>query len=220
MQRSKIEWCDFTTNPVKGYCPMGCSYCYARAIYDRFKWDKNISFETTELWKWSSLPAGAKVFVGSTIELFGPWVRESWLERIFHAVRLRPDITFIFLTKRPENLAKWNPWPDNAWVGSSAENEEIALQRIPQMFRVNAPIRFVSFEPLLGPVRLGFSTAYIDWFIIGAQTGKGPKPPLEDVHGWAGDIIRVADQAHVPVFLKDNLHWPVQRREFPRREKR
>jgi len=95
---------------------------------------------------------------------------------------------------------------------------------------VDAPVRFMSFEPLLGPISnvvcdpvesIAFGDeplqmiADLDWVIIGAQTGRGPKPPLSEVHKWAQEIIDAADSAGIKVFLKDNLQWPVERREWP-----
>ena len=75
MQKSKIEWTDYTSNPLKGLCPVACPYCYARGMYHRFKWNPDIWFEPRELETWKRIPAGSKVFVGSTIELFGEWNR-------------------------------------------------------------------------------------------------------------------------------------------------
>lgn len=220
MNKSKIEWCDYTINPVKGYCPVACPYCYARRMYDRFKWDKTIRFNQLELLYGISRirDEHPKIFVGSTIELFGEWVKSEWLESIFRWVRKFNWCTFIFLTKRPENLAKWNPWPDNCWVGVSVESGEYTYGKniSTSMRSVIAPIKFISFEPLQGSCH-GIIPDWCKWVIIGAETGnrKG-KPPLSEVHKWAGEIIKAADDAGIPVFLKDNLKWPIERQEFPK----
>ena len=69
MNKTKIEWCDYTVNPVKGYCPVGCPYCYARAMYDRFGWDKTIRQDTNEYLRVLNLKKPSRIFVGSTIDL-------------------------------------------------------------------------------------------------------------------------------------------------------
>ncbi len=93
MQHTKIEWVrnqdgtqGYSINPVKGVCPVDCkdnqgkSYCYARRLYKRFKWDETIRFEPLD---YKKFPDGSKVFVGSTMELFGDWVKPTWLDQIF-----------------------------------------------------------------------------------------------------------------------------------------
>ena len=229
MNKTKIEWCDYTSNPVKGYCPNACPYCYARAMYDRFGWDKTIRLEPAELDTWPIVPPGSKVFVGSTIDLFGPWIQSEWLADILSEIRMGCDhATFIFLTKFPENLSKWHNWPDNAWVGATATDYHMGHWAVYHLLSCDARVKFISFEPLLGSmtdpepeelwklITARDIVVNLDWVIIGAQTGRGPKPPLSDVHRWAQEIIDAADSEGIPVFLKDNLQWPVQRREFPR----
>lgn len=155
MQKTRIEWTDYTSNPVKGYCPMACSYCYARAMYDRFGWDKTIRFEAYEIFKAHKIETPSRIFVGSTIELFGDWIPDEWLRDIFDDVKKFPQHTFQFLTKCPQNLPKWNPWPDNAWVGVSCTNRKQLLEarRVYSSSIIQggiwAKVKFISFEPLL-----------------------------------------------------------------------
>lgn len=227
MNKTKIEWTDYTANPVKGYCPMACPYCYARAMYDRFGWDKVVRFEFfNAFYKGVSITSvhdGSKIFVGSTIELFGEWVKGEWIERVLELVRQYPQHTFQFLAKCPENLAKWNPWPENAWVGATVIGSGFAPAWRNLAF-VDAPVKFVSFEPLLSEVSnldlIGdmdylrmLKGTDISWIIIGAQTNPYKPPKAE----WVQEIIDTADKAEVPTFLKDNLQWPEQRREWPKR---
>jgi len=217
MNKTKIEWADYTSNPVKGYCPNACPYCYARAMYDRFGWDKTIRFTPGTLADISVAKPGSRIFVGSTIDLFGSWVKPEWMARILReGVEHYPDRTFIFLTKFPERLVRWNPWPENAWVGVTHDGTKGSLRWDTDRLRdVQATIKFVSFEPLLRPIYGLQFLPQLNWVIIGAQTGGDPKPPLSDVHRWAQEIIDAANAAGTPVFLKDNLHWPVQRRDWP-----
>ena len=83
MNKTRIDWADYTINPVKGLCPMACSYCYARRMYKRFHWDETVRFEPEQAFVDAfNAPAGSKIFVGSTMELFGDWVKPNWLEQI------------------------------------------------------------------------------------------------------------------------------------------
>lgn len=218
MNKTKIEWTDYTSNPVKGYCPMPLSKCplgkncYARGMYDRFGWDKTIRFDPNEHCDWVKVKSGERVFVGSTIELFGEWIPYPWMACIMEAVRCNPQATFIFLTKCPENLSKFNPWPDNAWVGVSVIADGPMTTALTNLGCVEAPVRFLSFEPLLGAITMRSHPmkGIVDWIIIGAQTNPY-KPPRQE---WVQEIIDAADRAGIPVFLKDNLHWAIQRREW------
>lgn len=207
MQKTGIEWTDYTSNPVRGYCPMACPYCYSRKIYDRFKWDKTIRFSPGELDKWDKAKPGSKIFVGSMIELFGDWVDESWLREIFRHVELYPYLTFQFLTKQPQNLAVFSPFPDNCWVGATATNAKMAEEAGFWLWEVKATVKFVSFEPLLERIAAHFADYIsedvegIKWIILGSQT-KPYKPPKIE---WVQEIVDAADKAGIPVFLKDNL---------------
>lgn len=219
--RTKIEWCDYTINPVKGKCPVACSYCYARRMYDRFKWNPEIRFEgvinlSVELLR---INKPSRIFVGSTIELFGGWIDPHWMQLIFEAVRLYSQHTFIFLTKRPENLVKWSPFSPNCWVGTSIPRywddsvigHPEAFNRIRALGEVKATVKFVSFEPLQEAIASNFDfgldmafKAYgINWVIIGQQTpvSKKTEPKIE----WVRAIVQAADKAGISVFLKNNL---------------
>ena len=206
--KSKIEWCDYTINPVKGLCPMVCPYCYARRMYKRFKWNPNIRADWQETGKLPNKPS--RIFVGSTMELFGEWIKPEWMEEIFKMVKRYPQHTFIFLTKQPQNLIKWSPFPDNCWVGVSwiGDDESRPLRHIVD---IKAPVKFISFEPLLefchwwtsDLLQQSFIKAGINWVIIGAQTpySKKTAPRIE----WVKEIVDAADKAKIPVFLKNNL---------------
>lgn len=239
MNRTKIEWTDFTWSPVTG-CRKGCPFCYAARIAHRFNGTKAWpnGFEPTlheDRFDIGNTPIGAKVFVCSMGELFGPWVPEEWTRRVLEKIQELPDVQFQFLTKFPENLARWNPWPENAWVGASVVEDAALSPTLEGLSAVEARVRFISFEPLHGPIDTSeavfviadtnspdiqeltwFGALDLDWLILGSETGnRRDRPLLDDVHKWAGEIIKAADLAGVPVFLKDNLHWPVQRREWP-----
>jgi protein gp37 len=219
---TKIEWVrnqdgtqGYTINPVKGLCPMACNYCYARRMYKNPYYktmysNQSIRYDPNAFNGLPSKPS--RVFVGSTMELFGGWIMREWLEHIFEMVRYYKQHTFIFLTKQTQNLIKWSPFPDNCWVGVSATNTSQYQTGLMILNSIDANIKFFSFEPLLGriavPPEVTKQGAWlglkgIDWCIIGQQTPARPAttPKIE----WIRDVVSAADKAGVPVFLKDNL---------------
>ena len=213
MSKSKIEWCDYAINPVKGLCPVACSYCYARRMYKRFKWAEKVTWWPPAWDLVDTLKQPSRIFVGSTFELFHESLPENWMEYNLLSAKKYPQHTFIFLTKRPENLAKWSPFPSNVWVGVSATNQQMYDQALLGLFRINAKVRFVSLEPLLEKIALHLPDKLIlDWLIIGQQTPVSLKtmPRL----GWVEGIVAVADKASIPVFLKDNLISCVDQYDF------
>ena len=138
---------------------------------------------------------------------------------------------FIFLTKRPENLSKWSPFPPNTYIGVSVTNQLQYDNAVKYLAMVEAPVKFLSLEPLLNHIRiLGADFSLLQWIICGQQTpvSQTTMPEL----GWIEDIVVASDKASVPVFLKDNLRniiatelyqcgWAVGergdlRQEFPR----
>lgn len=220
MNRTKIEWTDYTWNPVTG-CLNNCPYCYARKIATRFKgtkaWPKGFepTFHEDRLIEPLFLKKPSKIFVCSMGELFGRWLEDRWIISILWIPRQCPQHIFQFLTKQPEELPRWNElWGSNTWVGVTATNGTEAQRAVIKLKQVAAPIRFISFEPLLGSPNLpdNFNKA-VDWVIIGAQTNPYHPPKRE----WVEEIIEAAGHAEIPVFLKDNLRGPKKRQEFPKR---
>ncbi len=158
MSKTKIEWLrntdgssGYTINPVKGLCPMDCkdnqgkSYCYARKMYKRFNWNPEIRFDAYWFEKLPSKPS--KIFVGSTMELFGDW--NKWMGGILLVCKNFPQHTFIFLTKQPQNLAKWSPFPENIHIGVSITNQTQYDEALFYLKDIDAKVKFLSFEPLL-----------------------------------------------------------------------
>lgn len=141
---SKIEWTDITRNPVKGKCPTACPYCYARAMYDDYNWDTSIRFRPEVMDDIPTRPC--RVFVGSTIELF---LFRQWLTKIFAKCQEYPNHTFIFLTKQPQMLVDWSPFPENCEIGVSATIQLEYVNALKYLGGVRASVKFISFEPLL-----------------------------------------------------------------------
>ncbi len=226
--KKTIGWADYTINPVKGLCPMACPYCYARRMYKRFKWNPEIRMEPD--WMEDLPKKPSRVFIGSTMELFGDWVEEWMWDSIWQYVNGYPQHTFIFLTKQPQNLIKWSPFPKNCWVGVSATNTEMFLKACSDLEEVQARVKFISVEPLLDwnfnwnqtYLTNSLKRADISWLILGQQTlvNKATMPKI----GWIQDILVAASNAgNIPVFMKNNLEpllvgqwsgWKL-RQEFP-----
>lgn len=138
-------------------------------------------------------------------DLFGEWVPREWIDAVLQVVRECPQHTFIFLSKNPARYEDYE-WPANCWIGATVESSYTA-SRLVYVSRIKAAVRFVSFEPLLGPVEK-FDLADLkdlNWVIIGAQTGPSARPAAP---GWVKNIISQARAANIPVFLKNNLKWP------------
>lgn len=111
-----------------------------------------------------------------------------WRERLWELVRITPSLDWLLLTKRPEAITDMVPWrlqwPENVWVGTTAENQHWARKRIPHLVAIPAVVRFVSAEPLLGPLNvtqwIRQSTRRIDWIIAGGESGAHARPMNPD----------------------------------------
>jgi len=206
VQKTKIEWVKnpdgtqgYSWNPIKGLCPIGCWYCYARKIYQRFKLNKELRIELKEFRPIHRLSKPSGIFVCSTMELFHPEIRPEWKERIFATIHELPEHRFYILTKLPQFIDR--PMPDNVWIGVSIINH-LDLQRWPVLYTdVEAKTKFISFEPWVGPVRMLPNKP--DWVIVGRLTGhgKGFAPSREELKY----IVDHYKKLRTPIFLKDNL---------------
>lgn len=203
MNKTKIEWCDYTWNPVKGLCPQGCFYCYARRIYERFGWDKKVRLDEDVLWcdKFPLKPS--RIFVGSTIELFHKDIPDEWIQKIIN--RINNDYhaqkhIFIFLSKNPERYASFD-FPNNCWLGATVTRKK-DLWRIDTMRNIGG---FISIEPLIEDVS-DLSFKGIKWIIIGAMTGRYRKQHQPQPE-WIREIRWQAGLYNIPIFMKENLSY-------------
>lgn len=221
MPKTDIEWCSISINPVKGLCPVDCkdnqgkSYCYARRMYRRFKMDETIRYEPEVFEEVDKLARATatkptppiRIFVGSTMELFGSWVNPNWMKEILWACEMYSMFTFIFLTKRYEALEWYSPYPKNCWVGVSVTNPDQVNAAVRGLSHIEAKVKFVSFEPLLGDVtearRFKDLIKEVNWLIVGQHTPiRNKTMPLA---GWVGGITAEAYTDKKLFFLKDNL---------------
>ena len=142
------------------------------------------------------------IFVCDMSDLFGIGVPEDWTRRVLDVIKKHPRHRFYLLTKQPQNLIKWSPFPDNCWVGVTVTNRSMLQPALEGLADIIAVKRFLSFEPMLEQINLtGEDCELLDWLIIGAQT-KPYKPPAKE---GVKEIVDAADKAGIPVFLKDNL---------------
>lgn len=170
----------------------------------------------------------ARVFVNSMSDLFHEAVHHNFIAQVFAVMAQTPEHTYQVLTKRPNVMYSlmtdpvfqaaveaemqdraaehgWcvdelETWPlPNVWLGTSVESQDEAEKRIPFLWQLPAAVRFLSCEPLLGPLNLGFALAYVDWVIVGGESGPGARPMRSD---WVRDIRDQCQSAGVAFFFK------------------
>ena len=204
MNRTKIEWTDYTWNPITG-CKHGCPYCYARNIAKRFPRAFPNGFEPTfhanRLREPLGLKKSAKIFTVSMGDMFGEWVPEDWTTPIFQVMGSCKQHIFQILTKNPARIntvISGDLYSPNIWLGTSVENCR-ALYRIDDLQKVPQFKKFVSFEPLQEYIVPNLTG--IDWVIIGAQTNPLILPDWE----WIDIIVDESDRHGIPVFVKDSI---------------
>jgi len=140
------------------------------------------------------------IFVCDMSDLFGIGVPEEWTRQVLAVIKKCYYHRFYLLTKQPQNLIKYSPFPENCWVGVTVTNLDMARAACMAFAEIEATVKYVSFEPLLNPVPCKHLAGLSDWFIIGSQTRPSVYPQVEAVR----DIAKTADEAGVPVFLKNN----------------
>ncbi len=248
MNKTSIEWTDFTWNPVTGCnkVSQGCKNCYAETLATRF-WGKrkftdvimhedrlNEPAKNTKKW------AGKKVFVCSMSDLFHESVTFEFIVNVWRCFADHPQTTFQLLTKRPERALEFMKWAapvffndklqskaramgnqtylplPNIWIGTSCEDQATANERIPLLLQIPAAVRFLSCEPLLGPIDFHFQSNCMDynhadfgcpgiddhklhWIIAGGESGHGARP----MHpAWVRLLRDQCAHANVPFFFK------------------
>ena len=206
---STIEWTEATWNPVTGCTKVssGCAHCYAETFAERFRGVPGHPYEQgfdLKLWhERIELPLRWKrprsIFVNSMSDLFHTDVPTSFIAEVFDVMRRADWHTFQVLTKRPERAAALSselPWSPNVWMGTSVENQRFT-NRIDDLRATGAAVKFLSCEPLLGPLRLRLDG--IDWVIVGGESGAGARPMRAD---WARAIREQCAAADVAFFFK------------------
>jgi protein gp37 len=212
---TKIEWATETWNPVTGCTPVSeaCQNCYAKRMANRlrgrFGYPEDEPFRVTlhpekldEPLKWKK---PRRVFVCSMGDLFHEDVPHSAIQKVLYRVRMAKWHTFLILTKRPERMRAFfmqyyvTGHIPNLWLGVTAENQARADERIPILLQIPAAVRFVSVEPMMGPVDLSWCNYTLDWVICGGETGPGARPMHPD---WARSLRDQCQEAGTPFFFK------------------
>lgn len=209
---TKIPFCDEVFNPVTG-CEHTCQWCFARTFARRlqkmpqsahkYRYGFKPTFHPEELSRPSRWKKPRRIFVCSMGDLFGPRIENGDIERVIEIALDHPRHIFQFLTKQPHRLSDFNPWPPNAWVGTSVTDQSMLNYALPHLAAVDAPVRFLSVEPMLGPVGLLYGFVP-EWTIIGRLTGPHAKRYQFDP-AWVHALTEQAHRLGSAVFQKDNL---------------
>lgn len=220
---SHIEWTNMTWNPVTGCTKVsqGCKHCYASRMAKRLRamgveryrngFKLTVHEDLVELpkkWREPKL-----VFVNSMSDLFHEKVPLDFIQRVFQTMAECEQHIFQVLTKRASrlrDLASLIEWPPNVWMGVSVEDERV-MHRIHDLVATPAQIRFLSLEPLIGPLP-DLPLPGIDWVIVGGESGPGARPMETQ---WVKDIRRQCRVARVPFFFKQ---WGGVRKDLTGRE--
>lgn len=234
MATTKIEWAEKVWNPVTGCTPVseGCGRCYAQRMANRLRGrcgypaDEpfRVAFHRDRLDEPQRWKKPHRIFVCPMGDLWHPDVLPEDRAAVIRATNLAPQHTYLFLTKRPERLdIDWSGSP-NLSIGTSVENQAAADERIPWLLKCPGAVRFLSCEPLLGPVNFQqwLGTVHndqfggtqdegygpwvdgISWVVAGGETGPGARPMHPD---WARSLRDQCQSAGVPFFFKHHGEW-------------
>ena len=219
--KSKIDWTDTTWSVVTG-CKHNCSYCYAKKmalrLAGRYGYSKKNSFQPTfhsdRLRQPMNLKKPHRIFVSSMGDLWGDFIPRDWIRYVLNVCSYTPQHIYQFLTKNPKRYLEFVPLL-NCWYGTTDDGTERTKNNIRDLvFAVSASRRFVSFEPLLNAIEPDLTG--IQWVIIGANSNKGAERPPKK---WADTIIELARRKDIPVFMKDNYHYPIRIKQMPEQMK-
>lgn len=210
MASSSIEWTELTWNPTTGCDKVsaGCKFCYAEVMSRRLqamgvaKYEDGFAVRQHEAalaipFSWKK---PAMVFVNSMSDLFHKDVPLQFIQKVFAVMNANPHLIFQVLTKRSERLAEaWMDltWSQNIWMGVSVEDERVT-HRIDDLRKVPAAVRFLSCEPLIGPLHQ-LNLRGIDWVIVGGESGASPRPMKAE---WATSIRDQCEKCDVAFFFK------------------
>ena len=215
-QHKGISWTDDTWNPIVGCTKVsnGCRNCWAermaRLHYNKDfpnGWDGHVKLipERLELpLRWRK---PRKIAVGLMGDIFHPDVPDEFIDKVFQVVLDAPQHIFQILTKRPLRMMDYItqfPWgrvPDNLWLGISVEDQKTADERIPLLLETPGAVRWVSYEPALGPIVIDF---FPDWIICGGESGPGARPIHPD---WVRSVRDQCVAAGVPFHFKQHGCW-------------
>lgn len=215
MKTTKIEWTEKVWNPSIGCDKVsaGCKFCYAEVFAKRLKamgikdYEEGFTFKILPLRLDEPLKIKkpTKFFVNSMSDLFHEKMPFEYLDKIFEVIRKTPQHTYQILTKRDKRMLKYfsnRDVPANVWLGVSVENATFK-KRIDALRQINACIRFISFEPLIGPVgKLNLDG--IHWAIVGGESGRSARPMKIE---WIEEIFNQCKENNIAFFFKQWGTW-------------
>lgn len=210
MAVSSIEWTELTWNPTTGCTKVstGCKFCYAEVMarrlkamgLDKYREGFKLAIHEDSLsipYSWS----GSKiVFVNSMSDLFHKDIPLTFIKKVFKVMNENPQHTFQVLTKRSDILLQYDKelsWSPNIWIGVSVEDKAVT-SRIDDLRKTSAYVKFLSCEPLIGPL-YNLNLKNIDWVIVGGESGRKPRPMEAD---WVIDIKKQCNKNKVAFFFK------------------
>ena len=248
MNKTKIDWCNSSFNPIVG-CYHECEYCYARKIAERFMTQGQVfepdtyrlEYDGEEIIECNEQPyiikdgkqikqaypygftpcfnrykfgdfdkiTGKNVFMGSMADMFGAWVPDRWLLEVFGACMIHPEHNYLFLTKNPKRyLDFFNrgelPGGDNFWYGTTVTNPNMFFAYTKNFLGSVMHHTFLSIEPILEDFEDFGGDAFVEWVIIGAETGNR-KNKVIPKREWIDNIVNICRERNVPVFMKESL---------------
>lgn len=217
-----ISWTNETWNPVTGCSRIseGCRNCYAERISLKFGYSEkpwtannaadNIVCHPERLDKPRKIKQPSRIFTNSMSDMWHERVPDSFIRDIFRVMNDTPQHTYQILTKRPERCAQWpGPWTPNIWMGTSIE-EDRWTKRADALRRCGAAVKFISAEPLLGPLP-SLNLNHIDWVIVGGESGPGYRPM--DM-SWARDLRDRCVRDEVAFFYKQDAAFRTETRPW------
>jgi len=210
MAKSTIEWTESTWNPITGCTKIsaGCKNCYASILAKRLQAMGQKKYQNgfaptmhpdtlDDPFKWKN---GKLVFVNSMSDSFHKEFPLTFIQQMFSVMNETPRHTYQVLTKRAERLEELSTflnWTDNIWMGVSVENEK-TIDRIDHLRKIGAKVKFLSCEPLIGPLP-NINLEGIDWVIVGGESGPNSRPMEKE---WVEDIQQQCEKAGVAFFFK------------------
>lgn len=221
-ENSKIEWTDHTFNPWIGCQKVspGCDRCYAEALSNRFGWTEwgphgerkrtsAANWDQPRKWNNKAWLNGVRqrVFCASLADVFDNQAPAGARADLFRLIEATPELDWLLLTKRPENIGDmidaggwFRGFPPNVWLGTTCEDQAAYDRRWPILARFNVRVRFISYEPAIGPLTiLNRGGEKPDWLICGGESGHGAR--MMDPE-WAHRIKADCDEHFVPFFMK------------------
>ena len=235
-ENSKIEWTDHTFNPWIGCQKVsaGCDNCYAENMmdrrYGRVKWGPHGDRVRTSSGNWQKprqwdraaklARVRHRVFCASLADIFDNRVPVEWRADVWKLIDETPHLDWLLLTKRPENIermlpADWRYGRNNVWLGTTCEDQKAFDRRWPVLADIKAACRFISYEPAIGPLRIG--DARPSWVICGGESGAKARLMQPE---WAYTLKAECEAAGVPFFMKQMtgkkpIPADLQLRQFP-----